>query len=169
MFKNIKITMLLILAVAVGLTSCKKDEYVFGDIKTPANLSLNAVVQGVDAGNPNGNGSGKVDITIGGDNAITYKVDFGTGMDSVMTQAGALTFQYRNPGVNTYTITVNAIGTAGVISTITKTVTVFVLFNIPDDMLQFLTHGNSRVWITDHDAVGHFGVGPADAFEPIWY
>ncbi|MFT3982010.1 MAG: PKD domain-containing protein [Ferruginibacter sp.] len=167
--KNIKLVMLWLLAVSVGLSSCKKDEYAFGDIKTPTNLSITATVKGVDASNPNGDGSGKVDVTISGDNAITYKIDFGNHMDSLMTQAGTVTQTYRDPGVNTYTITVNAIGTGGVISTITKTVTVFVLFNIPDDMLQFITHGSSRVWITDHDAVGHFGVGPNNEFTPIWY
>jgi len=168
MLKNIKFIALFILVISVGLTGCKKDEYVFGDIKTPTNLAIEAVVEGVDASNPNGNGTGNVAITATSENAITYKISFGDN-DSLMTSSGVVTHKYRSPGVGTYTITVNAIGTAGVISTTTKTVTVFVLFNIPTNILQVLTNGSSRVWITDKDAVGHFGVGPNDQFFPIWY
>ncbi|HSN60673.1 MAG TPA: hypothetical protein VLR49_07050, partial [Ferruginibacter sp.] len=36
-------------------------------------------------------------------------------------------------------------------------------------MMLAITNGSSRKWVTDNDAVGHFGVGPADAFNSIWY
>lgn len=168
MCKNIKFIAALSLVITLVITGCKKEEYFFGDIKTPTNLALEAVVEGVDAGNPNGNGSGNVSITASSDGAITYKINFGDN-DSVMNSSGTVTHKFRTPGTNTYTITVNAIGTAGVISTITKTVTVFVLFNLPDNILQPLTNGSSRIWITDKDAMGHFGVGPGNGFYPIWY
>ena len=32
-----------------------------------------------------------------------------------------------------------------------------------------LTGGTSKVWVTDKEAGGHFGVGPNTAFDPIWY
>ncbi|HRD59038.1 MAG TPA: PKD domain-containing protein [Ferruginibacter sp.] len=168
MLKNIKLNAFLMLVAVALLAGCKKEEYSFGDIKTPTNLAIEAVIEGVDAGNPNGNGTGNVAITASSENAITYKINFGDN-DSLMTSSGNITHKYRTPGINTYTITVNAIGTAGVISTITKTVTVFVLFNIPNDILQALCNGSSRVWITDKDAMGHFGVGPSAGFYPIWY
>jgi hypothetical protein len=48
-------------------------------------------------------------------------------------------------------------------------VTVFVAFEIPADIVAALTGGSSKTWVTDKDAPGHFGVGPADGFSPIWY
>ena len=45
----------------------------------------------------------------------------------------------------------------------------FVAFVIPPTILQNLTNGSAKVWITDKDANGHFGVGPNDQFSPIWY
>jgi hypothetical protein len=44
-----------------------------------------------------------------------------------------------------------------------------VAFQIPATILNALTGTSSRVWVTDRDAPGHFGVGPSDAFSPIWY
>jgi hypothetical protein len=46
---------------------------------------------------------------------------------------------------------------------------VFVAFEIPTAILQSLTGTGSRVWVCDKDADAHFGVGPSDAFVPIWY
>lgn len=63
----------------------------------------------------------------------------------------------------------NAIGTGGSISTISKKITVFVAFEIPTAIVTALTGGTSKTWITDKAAVGHFGVGPATDFAPIWY
>lgn len=168
MLRNIKLFSLVILVSLAGLSSCKKDEYSFGEIKTPSNLTLTTAIEGVDVGNPNGNGSGKVAITTTAEKAITYKIDYGDG-NSEMVPSGTIVHKYSNPGTSAYTITVNAIGTAGVISTISKTITVFVAFEIPTDMIQAFTNGSSRVWVTDRGVVGHFGVGPADAFFPIWY
>ncbi len=33
----------------------------------------------------------------------------------------------------------------------------------------WLFGGSSKVWVTNKDVVGHFGVGPNDQFAPIWY
>ena len=88
----------------------------------------------------------------------------------MFTASGCLRFR-KNVGVCTadYTITVNAVGTGGSLSTISKRIRVFVAFQIPATILNALTGTSSRVWITDKDAPGHFGVGPSDAFSPIWY
>lgn len=169
MITNIKSTAIIFLAMLVGFSSCKKDKYSFGDIKTPTGLALTAVVAGVDATNQFGNGTGKVDITVTAANALSYKIDFGDGTAAQLVPTGVIKYRYGNPGTTTYTITVNAIGTAGVISTISKQVKVFVNFVIPADILQNLTNGSSKVWQTDHDAPGHFGVGAADQFVPNYY
>ena len=151
------------------ISSCKKAEYSIGDIITPTNLAMTTVVVGTDATNPFGNGTGKVDITVTADNALSYKIDFGDGTAPQMVPTGIIQYRYGSPGTAEYNITVNAIGTAGVMSTITKKVKVFVNFQIPATILANLTNGSSKVWQTDHDAPGHFGVGPNTEFAPIWY
>ncbi len=164
--KNSFIALLLLLVVFTG---CKKAEYSIGDIITPTGLTLNAVVVGTDAANPFGNGTGKVDITVSASNALNYKIDFGDGTAPQMVPTGIIQYRYGNPGTTEYNISVNAIGTAGVMSTLTKKVKVFVNFQIPPAILQNLTNGSSKVWQTDKNAPGHFGVGPNNEFAPIWY
>ena len=167
MLKNTILIFLFISGVA-AISSCKKESYSFGEIKAPSNLVLTTDVVGKDAANPNGNGSGTVKIITTGSNTLTYKVDFGNGITQVVP-SGNITYKYTTPGTNTYTITVNAVGTGGAISTMSKQVTVFVAFEIPSGMLAALTNGTSKVWVTDKNAPGHFGVGPVDEFAPIWY
>jgi hypothetical protein len=122
----------------------------------------------VDAANPNGNGTGSVTITAKATDALTYNIDFGDGKTQVVP-SGTITYKYTTPGVNDYNIVVRAVGTGGAVSVISKKVSVFVAFSIPQAILDALTGTGSRTWITDKDAPGHFGVGPADAFDAIWY
>jgi hypothetical protein len=168
MTTKIKSLLIVFVAMALVFTACKKTEYSFGDLKSPANLTLTTAIAGVDATNPNGNGSGTVIITSTADNALTYNIDFGDGKTQVVP-SGVITYKYTNPGTADYTITVNVVGKGGVISTITKKIKVFVAFEIPAAILQALTNGSSQIWITDKNAAGHFGVGPTDQFAPIWY
>ena len=156
------------LLLLVVISSCKKDEYSFGDIKAPTGLTLTTVIAGVDATNPNGNGTGTVSITTTSSSALTYNIDFGDGTSRVVP-TGTISYKYTNPGTSDYTISVNAIGTGGAISTISKKISVFVAFEIPPAILASLTNGSSKIWITDNGALGHFGVGPSDQFAPIWY
>lgn len=156
------------LLIITAVAGCHKTDYSFGDIRTPTGLTVAALVDGADSGNPNGNGSGNVAITATATDALSYKIDYGDGTTSLQP-SGMVTHKYTSTGTNTYTINVNAIGTAGAMSTISKQVTVFVAFSLPADIMKNLTNGSSRVWVTDHDAAGHFGVGPATEFSPIWY
>jgi hypothetical protein len=173
--KNLhKIIGLFSLLVVLSITGCKKEEYSFGAMKTPTGLALTTTVVGVDNANPTGNGTGAVAINVTATNAITYNVDFGDG-NIALVPSGKITYKYTTPGVNKYTITVNAIGTGGIISTISKSVTVFVAFEIPTAILTNLTGSGSKVWIADKDAPGHFGVGPGpsqganETFFASWY
>jgi len=163
--KSFSLFALLAVFVAAG---CEKKEYTFGEFKTPSDLTLTATVAGVDANNPNGNGTGNVAITVTGKNAITYKIDFGDGK-SLMVPSGTINYKYNNPGTFEYVVTVNAVGTGGVTSTISKKVKVFVAFEIPTLIVQNLTGGSSKIWVTDNEAPGHVGVGPNNEFSPIWY
>jgi PKD domain len=167
--KNIiKSLSFIFLVVAIGAVGCKKTEYAFGELKAPTDLTLSTVVTGVDASNPNGSGVGTITVTATSKNALTYNIDFGDGTTQVVP-SGVITYKYANPGTFNYTITVNAIGTGGSISTISKRATVFVAFTIPPPILATLTNGSSRVWITDKAAPGHFGVGQNDLFFPNYY
>jgi hypothetical protein len=168
MISKIKPFIIFLLASSVMFNACKKTSYSFGDIKTPSGLALTAAVAGVDANNPNGNGMGSVAITTTATDAVTYTIDFGDGIKQVVP-TGAITHKYTSPGTYDYIITVNAVGTGGAMSTISKQVTVFVAFEIPAAIVSSLTNGSSKIWVTDHDAPGHFGVGPTNTFGPDWY
>lgn len=168
MKKNIKWLLFGLLITTIVVAACKKATYNFGDIKTPADLTLTATVAGIDVNNPNGNGSGAVAISVTAKDAITYKIDFGDGK-VMMLPAGTINYKYTTPGTFDYTITVNAIGTAGTTSTISKRIKVFVAFEIPADIVSSLTGGSSKTWVCDKEASGHFGVGPADQFLPTYY
>ena len=168
MIKNIKSIAFIFMAMLMGFSSCKKETYSFGDIKTPSNLALTAVIAGANTANPTGNGTGSVAIAASSTDAITYKIDFGDGNSKVIS-SGTVNYKYTSPGTFDYTVTVNAIGTGGATSTISKKITVFVAFEIPTTILTALTNGSSKVWITDKATPGHFGVGAADKFFPNYY
>jgi hypothetical protein len=148
--------------------SCKKEKYSFGETTAPTELAMTATVVGVDGSNPNGDGSGKVQIAVTSKNALNYKIDFGDGT-SQMVPSGNIQYKYNVPGTSDFTITVNAIGKGGAISTVSKKIRVFVAFVIPQPIIDALTGGTSKVWVTDKATMGHFGVGPNTAFTPIWY
>lgn len=158
----------MLLAIAVGFSSCKKEKYSFGELKAPSGLSFTATIVGADAGNPNGDGSGLVNIDVTATNALTYSIDYGDG-NTEMVPSGDIEHPYTATGTHDYTITVNAIGSGGIISTVSKTVTVYFAYVIPADIKDALTGGSSKIWMSDKEAGGHFGVGPADNFAPIWY
>ena len=168
MFTTIKKLSLLLLATSVLLGGCKKKDYSFGNIKTPTGLTLTTAIVGVDGSNPNGNGTGKVTITSTATDVLTYNIDFGDGQTQVVP-SGTILHKYNNPGINTYTVTVNAVGTGGALSTISKRIIVFVAFEIPATILNPLTGTGTKVWVTDNDAPGHFGVGAANFFFPNYY
>lgn len=165
---NIKAIAIIIIAAVIGYSSCKKPQYSFGQLSSPSDLKLTLVVDSADAANPGGMGSGKVKITLASNNTITYRVDIGDGRTMVLG-AGTTTIKYNTPGTNEYTVTVNAVGPGGSTSSISKKVSVFVLFAIPPEMLANITGGSSKVWVTDRTNPGHVGVGPADGFTPSYY
>ena len=166
MINNIK-SIILLLAI-VCFSSCKKTDYSFGSIKTPADLSITAAIQGASSSSPAGDGSGNVTITATDTDALTYKIYFGNG-DSVVTSSGITSYKYTVLDTNTYTITVNAIGTGGAISSLSKQIKVYYLFPIPASIDSALTNGSSRSWKIANDSTGNFGVGPITTFTPDYY
>ncbi len=157
--------------VMVSIT-CKKTDYTLGSITAPSNLSLAVSEEGYDSvSSKGGDGKGVVTITISGNNALAYKVDFGdSSANSVKIITGnSYTYTYRNNGSFNYIITLNAIGTGGAISTISKSVYINVSYQLDATTIEELTGNSSKVWIIDRNTSGHVGVGPTSTFTPDYY
>ena len=173
--KNIGIISMLALLVGFTIFSCQEDDATFGSVIAPSNLSINAQIVGVDAMNPDGDGSGLVNFTISGDNVISYNFQYGDGI-SESVPSGQITHRYSITGTNTYTVIVNAVGTGGVSSSTSLEIVVFSSFD-DQEAKDFLSGGQglSKTWYLDAAAAGHLGVGPTllsgdpAAPEAYWY
>ena len=66
-----RINFLLIAFSLFIFSSCEQEDYEFGDILSPTNLTISASLQGADADNPYGDGSGYVTFTATAADAIT--------------------------------------------------------------------------------------------------
>jgi hypothetical protein len=167
--KNINISILgFAIATIFFMVGCQKEEFLFGDIKAPENMVMTVTVEGANAANPDGNGSGRIVINAKADGALTYRIDFGDGTVR-MVPSGNIEYKYTTPGTKEYIVTVSAVGTGGIQSVMSKKSSVFVLFEIPEAIVTFLTNNASKKWASDNNAAGHFGVGPTNEFSPIWY
>ncbi|MGJ8684005.1 MAG: family 16 glycosylhydrolase [Nonlabens sp.] len=142
------------------ILSCQEDDLKFGDITAPTELVVNFTVQGQDAANPFGDGSGKVDFTASAQNAINFTYDFGD-MRSGSAYDGTITHQFVEQGTNVYSVTVTATGTGGASTTQTVLVEVFSAFD-DAEAKQFLTGGTTKTWYWAAAEAGHLGVGPND-------
>ena len=156
----------LLLLSLVLLHSCEENTYEFGDIVTPSNINIVAEIIGQDATNPNGDGSGVVNFTATADDALSFKFVY-NGSESTKPD-GKITYNFSELGVNTYTVSVVAIGTGGVSSSKTIQVDVLALYSAPDDLKQML-YGfdpanpdavTSKTWRIKSEVAGHFGLGP---------
>src|SRR5688572_16840079 len=147
---------MLLMLVAIG--GCSEKEYSLGDLTAPSDVVVTTVVKGQDAAHPDGDGSGEVQITVSGKNAIAYKVDFDASdaVDLVNLPTGTITKQYAKDGVNTYRITAIAYGKGGTSTTVTKDVTVRSDFKPSEDIVNDLTGGSSKTWVVQKTSAGHF-------------
>ncbi|MDI5896370.1 MULTISPECIES: hypothetical protein [Flavobacterium] len=159
--------------VALTFISCNEEEYSLGELSAPANVVINAEVVGVDATHPNGDGSGSVKISVTGDNALSYKIDYdaSTPLDLVYLPTGKATKKYTSVGVNTYRITVVAYGKGGSSTNVTKDVTVRSDFTVAPEIVTALTNNASKRWVVDKSVAGHLGVGPWNvaSIRPEWW
>lgn len=150
------------------LSSCEKDNYEFGDIIAPTNLLITPEIVGKDASNPNGDGSGVVNIIATAEDAISYKFIY-NGVETVKT-SGHITYNFGNTGVNKYIITVVANGKAGISSSKTIEFDVKVVYVPPVELISSLTGNSSRTWRIKAESAGHFGLGPVGGSVPTeWY
>jgi len=150
----------------VAFYGCQEDEYSFGDIVTPSNIQITAEIVGADAANPYGDGSGVVNFAATADNAVSYKYVF-NGEETV-SLSGNNSINFSSLGVNTYTVTVVASGTAGVSSSKSIEVEVLSTYAPPVDLIAKLygydpadpTAVTSRTWKVHSTKNKHFGLGP---------
>lgn len=159
--------LILILFIPAAFISCEEEEFEFGDITAPSNLSVTAEIVGVDADHPNGDGSGEVVFTAIADNAITYK--YIVGAREILAPSGEAKIFFSDTGLSVYDVVVIASGSGGSSSSTAVQVEVLVEYTPPADLLEMLVGSGSRTWRMQAEETGHFGVGPADGFEPIWY
>jgi hypothetical protein len=169
MVQRIKLISFLVLLIAFG--GCKKETYKFGSLKTPTNLTLTPTIVGQSGIAPNGDSTGRVTFAATATDALLYKMDYGDGSSTDTSYSGNFKHQYNNAlkGLYEYTVTINAIGTGGSTSTVSKKISVYTSHQIPASIITALTNNSSRIWITDKAATGHFGVGPNTSFYPDWY
>ncbi len=143
------------------ISSCQKDDYKLGKLVTPSHVNLTYELVGADTENPYGDGSGVVNFISTAENEITFTYAFGDGKDMQIAPDGKSTHQFSKTGINTYNVTVNAIGTGGITSSSTVKIEVYSSFT-DDEAVQFLTGGASKSWYWAADQPGHLGLGPND-------
>jgi len=171
MLTHIKSYLFILFFSLLIFQSCKKEEFTFGDIKTPTNLSLSVEVVGADSLNPGGNGKGQINVTASSSGAITYIIDYGDSTNKSITSipSGKSTYTYTSPGEYLYNVTIKAVGTGGAVSIITKQIRMSVIYQLDTSIVRRLTNNGSSTWITNKNVSGHVGVGPTNLFYPDYY
>lgn len=91
----------------------------------PSNLSVEAVIQGKSDSNPNGDGTGIVNLNFSANNATSYVVNMGDDSDNITLSSTTLSYTYSTFGTKTYSIYVSAYNGNQFIST-SITITVWV-------------------------------------------
>lgn len=172
---KIKFISLFVLTASL-FTGCQKDDYSLGDLSAPTNLNITTEVVGANGANPDGDGSGKVNIVATADNAMTYKIgynditDLTSPVDFASVPGGVVTKKFTAVGLHTYRITVIAYGRGATSSTITKDVQVLSTFAPDPEIVTRLTNDSSKTWMVDKSVPGHLGVGPfTGEVTPVWW
>lgn len=164
---------LALFALLLVIVSCKKKDYTMGSLAAPTEVTINTKIVGQDANSPDGDGSGGVEITLTGKNALSYNIDYDAsdGIDFVFLENGKAERKYTKTGLNTYRITVVAYGAGGTATTVTKDIQVQSIFTPDAAIISNLTGSGSKTWKIDKDIAGHFGVGPwlTTSVTPEWY
>lgn len=153
---------------SIVMVGCQEDEPDLEVIVAPSNLQVSIELVGADADNPNGDGSGVVNLTATADNAITYQFVYNGNREAI--PSGAKTYSFSTTGVNTYTVAVVAVGTAGMTASTLIDVEVFASYEAPADLLQMLVANDTRTWKIKAEVGGHFGLGPVGGnIAAEWY
>ena len=127
MKRNINRYILLVLSIALlVLWNCSSDSSDDGGgNNSVSNLSVTINIVGVDTANPNGDGSGVVNISATATNAVNYGFKFGSEAEQQNT-SGSIQRVFTDEGTNTYIVTVKAYGNEGDSISKVETFTVYV-------------------------------------------
>ena len=127
MKRNINRYILLVLSIApLVLWNCSSDSSDDGGgNNSVSNLSVTINIVGVDIANPNGDGSGVVNISATATNAVNYGFKFGSEAEQQNT-SGSIQRVFTDEGTNTYIVTVKAYGNEGDSISKVETFTVYV-------------------------------------------
>jgi len=159
--KKIRFILPILVGLLFTLNSCQDDQFEMGDLVAPTNVYLTYQIVGADDANPYGDGSGLVNLTATADNEITFRYHFDDNGDDTITSNGKSLHRFSTSGINTYNVSVFAIGTGGISSSTSVQITVLSEFDDPEAEL-FLTGGTTKSWYWAADQVGHLGLGPND-------
>jgi len=99
----------------------------------PSNIVLNVEIVGADSANPNGDGSGQVNVQVTATNAVRYEIKFGTN-DAIETSSGISSHTFSESGTNSYLISAFAYSSTD--NSISTFETISVYFN--DDGTQLI-------------------------------
>ncbi|MFV0375702.1 MAG: family 16 glycosylhydrolase [Mangrovibacterium sp.] len=157
--KNLKTIIALAFGFQLIFAACQDNNSELGQLITPTNVEVSFEVLGVDSENPNGDGSGWVNFTTTADNEITFNFMFGDGKNSEIDADGIIGHQFSKPGLNTYNVTVLAIGTGGLSASKTIQVEVYSSFT-DNEAIELLSGGSSKTWYWAADQPAHVGLGP---------
>lgn len=102
------------------LHSCRKDR-----VSNPSNLNLSITIQGADENNPNGDGSGVVQLIASATNAVKYRFKFGSEEERESI-SGNINYTFTDGGTNNYLVTVFAYSSTNDSISTFKTITVYV-------------------------------------------
>ena len=158
--KKINNIYIILFSTVLAFMGCQENNYEFGEVVIPTNISITANVVGLDATNPYGDGSGTVNFTATANNASSYVFYF----DGVAEKSpsGKLTKRFSKVGVNTYSVVVKANGTGGFSSSTVTEVEVFSSFSDveTENLLSGANVGDSKKWYWQADKDLHVGLGP---------
>lgn len=164
--KNLKIILLCFFGLT--LLGCQEDEPDLDSIVAPSNLQVSIELVGADADNPNGDGSGTVNLTATANDAISYQFVYNGNKEAI--PSGSKTYNFSTTGLNTYTVAVIAVGAAGLSTSYLVDLEVFASYSAPEDLLQMLVADGARTWRIKAESGGHFGLGPVGGNIPTeWY
>ncbi len=169
MNNKIKSVLFIFFAILIGFTSCKKEDKTFGELISPSKPVIEVQVVGKTVANPDGDGTGRVKVSVTSANAINYKFDFGDGSTPVTGTLNSTEHIYSHLGSKTVTISVIASGKAGIASTGNVTFSIRKDYVPTAELVTMLTNDATKTWMVDSAQAGNIGVGPATSRTPEWY
>lgn len=140
----------LLLVVSCGGGSSDDEEVI---VQKPSNLEIEAIIKGVDASNPNGDGSGDVQFIFSAQNATSFKLSLGDG-EVIETSSTSLNKTYTGSGIKTFQIYISAYNGSNFIS---KSISITVKINsglVWSDEFNSDGAPNSANWTYDLGAGG---------------